>query len=119
MLPRLLCALWLSMAPVAVFAHSTVRSTEPASGTILPMSPPEIVIHFDGPTRLISVAVSAAGADERKLSFEPKGDAASFTIAAPELVPGRNEVVWRALSKDGHPISGTIILVIKPAAKKP
>lgn len=111
----------LSMLFLAVtaLAHSTVKSIVPASGSILPASPGEVVINFNGPTRLTSVLVATAGAAERKLQFQPSGEAASFTIADPQLPSGRNEITWRALSKDGHPISGTIIIVVKPAASPP
>jgi methionine-rich copper-binding protein CopC len=34
----------------------------------------------------------------------------------PKLSNGRNEVKWKALSKDGHAISGSIIIVVKPGA---
>ena len=112
---RLLPALVMMFIAAAALAHSTVKSTVPASGSILSASPPEVVINFNEPARLVSVVVTRADAAERKLQFQPVGESATFTIAAPQLASGRNEIKWRALSKDGHPISGTIIMVVKPA----
>lgn len=97
-------------------AHSTIKSTTPASGSIVPASPEKISIEFNEAARLIAVFVVAGGAAQRKLTFEPAGSATSFTMTAPQLTPGRNEVRWTALSKDGHPIKGTIIIVVKPGA---
>jgi copper resistance protein C len=113
---RLLPAMLISLFAMTAFAHSTVKSTVPASGSILTASPPEVVINFNEPARLVSVLITSVGAAERKLQFTPAGEAASFTIAAPALANGRNEIKWRALSRDGHPINGTIILVVKSAA---
>lgn len=96
-------------------AHSTVKGTTPASGSILPASPEKISIEFNEAARLIAVVVTS-GAAERKLTFEPAASATSFTIPAPRLAQGRNEVRWTALSKDGHPIKGTIIIIVKPGA---
>ncbi|HTO75491.1 MAG TPA: copper resistance CopC family protein [Thermoanaerobaculia bacterium] len=98
------------------FAHSTLKKTVPASGSVLTASPEEVRIEFNEPARLTSVVVESAGQNERRLEFAPSGSATSFTIREPKLANGRNEVRWKALSKDGHPISGTIILVIKPSA---
>lgn len=97
-------------------AHSTVKSTMPASGAILSESPATVSIEFNEAARLTAVVAASADGDERKLTFEPVSSATSFTILAPRLAPGRNEVRWTALSKDGHPIKGTIIIVVKPGA---
>jgi methionine-rich copper-binding protein CopC len=98
-------------------AHSTVKSTVPVNGSILPSSPPEIVINFNQEARLTSIVVVEPGKPERKLEFMPGGAAISFMVHDPKLSTGRNEIKWKALSKDGHPIEGTFIVVIKPGAK--
>ncbi|WP_157995028.1 copper resistance CopC family protein [Peristeroidobacter soli] len=104
----------LGIATTAL-AHSTVKNTVPANEAVLPASPPAVVINFNEPARLVSVSVVHAGAPERKLTFAPEAEATSFTTAVPQLEPGRNEIKWRALSRDGHPISGTIVLTVQPA----
>lgn len=115
MTARILFAVLMSLLATAVLAHSTVKSTVPANGATLTASPPQVVINFNEPTRLVSVTATSTGTEEKKLQFSPANEAASFTIAAPQLATGRHEIKWRALSKDGHPISGTIVLVIKPS----
>jgi methionine-rich copper-binding protein CopC len=105
-------ALVLTAAPA--LAHSTVKSTVPASGTVLLSSPQEVVINFNEAARLTSVVLVEAGMPERKLPFTPpSGSANTFTMSTPNLGSGRNEIKWKALSKDGHPISGSIIIVIR------
>jgi methionine-rich copper-binding protein CopC len=107
-------AMAVSAAPA--LAHSTVKSTAPVSGSILPASPAEVTITFNEPARMTSIVVAEAGKPERKLEFMPGGSATVFMVHNPNLATGRNEIKWTALSKDGHPISGSIIIVIKPGA---
>lgn len=113
---RVLSAILMSLLMMTAFAHSTVKNTVPVSGAVLTSSPPEVVINFNEPAHLVSVILASAGAPERKLQFTPTAESTSFTIAAPQLEAGRNEIKWRALSKDGHPISGTIVLVVNSSA---
>jgi methionine-rich copper-binding protein CopC len=62
------------------------------------------------------MVVVEAGKPERKLEFMPTGRAKSFRANNPDLGEGRNEIRWKALSKDGHPVSGSIIVAVKPGA---
>lgn len=108
-------ALVLSAAPA--LAHSTVKSTVPASGSVVNRSPDSVFINFNEPARITSVVVAETGKADRKLEFTPpSGSTTSYRIPAPNLGAGRNEIKWKALSKDGHPISGSIIIVIKAGA---
>jgi copper resistance protein C len=102
---------------VAAFAqaHTNVASTSPKSGAVLEQSPPTIEINFEHAVRMTSVVVLAAGRPERKLQFSPSDSASTFTVTDPSLAAGRNEIQWKGLSRDGHVISGSLILVIKPA----
>jgi copper resistance protein C len=98
-------ALILSASPA--LAHSTVKSTIPASGSVVNRSPESVFINFNEPARMTSVVVAGTGGEERKLEFTPpSGSTTTFRIPAPKLGAGRNEIKWKALSKDGHPISG-------------
>ncbi len=106
----------LAVAAAPAFAHTTVSSTSPASGSILPASPPEVTINFHEAARMTSIVVIAPSQPDRKLEFMPSGSSMSFMVHDPALGMGRNEIQWKALSKDGHVISGSIIVVIKPGA---
>jgi methionine-rich copper-binding protein CopC len=75
-----------------------------------------MTLTFGELTRLTAVSVASADG-ERRLAFTPPGSATTYTIAAPNLSPGRNEIVWRVISRDGHPVTGSIIIVIRPASQ--
>jgi methionine-rich copper-binding protein CopC len=104
-------ALMMMAHPAA--AHTTLESTSPASGAVLSQSPEQVTLTFGEPTRLTSVSVVTT-AGERRLSFTPSGSATAFSVPTPALSAGRNELRWRALSRDGHPVEGAIILVVRP-----
>ncbi len=107
----------LSMPMTFSLAHTTA-TTSPKSGSVLTLSPPLVEISFQHEARLTSAVVIAADKSERKLEFAPKGSAKTFTVANANLAAGRNEIQWKALSKDGHVVSGSIVLVIDSAAQK-
>lgn len=112
----ILAALAMLSAPLGAAAHTALKRSNPASGSVLTRSPPVLTLTFLERTRLTSlVLVTASG--ERRLAFKPGGSALTFTVANPALVRGRNEVRWRALSQDGHVVEGSIILVLR--APKP
>jgi len=103
----------LMVNSLSALAHSTMKASSPASGSILEQAPNELVLTFNEPTRLTSLTiVSATG--ESQLQFMPSGSAEAFTSERPPLAAGRNEVSWRALSRDGHVVEGAIILVVRP-----
>lgn len=117
-IPTIALCLMLGLPVAPVLGHTTVASTSPESDSVLDQSPPLIEIEFRDAASLTSVVVLEAGKPDRKLEFTPIGRATSFKIQDPRLGPGRNEIQWKALSMDGHVISGSLILVIKPEAAR-
>lgn len=108
-------ALFLAI-PASVQAHTALRSSDPVSGSVLTQSPPVLTLTFQEVASLTSLTlVNTDG--ERNLPFTPSGSALTFEASKPEFIRGRNEVRWRALSRDGHVIEGSIILVMR--APKP
>jgi copper resistance protein C len=112
-----IAALALTVSTSLVLAH-TAATTSPKTGAVLTQSPPAIEIKFEHEASLTSVVVIEAGKPERKLEFTPKGSAKAFTVSNANLSVGHNEVQWKALSKDGHVMSGTIVITIAPATQK-
>ena len=93
----------------------TVKSAEPADGAVLDRSPPSIAIKFEHAVQMTSVSVVAEHAAKRELTFAAVSGGTVITVENPALATGRNEIHWKALSKDGHVISGKLTYTIKPA----
>jgi methionine-rich copper-binding protein CopC len=111
-------AIILLQFTMPAIAHTAVAGTKPKSGSVLAASPPVVEINFEHTTHLTSVVVLEAGKAQRSLAFTPSGGARSFRLPVPKLGPGRSEIQWKALSSDGHVVSGLLVLVIKPATTK-
>ena len=98
-------ALVLAAAPA--LAHSTVKSTVPVSGSVLTGSPAEVTHQLQ--------RGCAHDLDRRRRSRQARAQAGLHARRAarrhswihdPGLGAGRNEIKWKALSKDGHPNLG-------------
>jgi methionine-rich copper-binding protein CopC len=111
-------ALLLALPGAASLAHTSVATTTPKTGAVLEQSPPVIEIQFREEARMTSVVVVEPGKAARKLAYTPNAAAMVFKIADAALGPGRSEIQWKALSKDGHVVSGAIVLVIQPSTAK-
>jgi methionine-rich copper-binding protein CopC len=108
----IICVTLLLVPMRFAYGHTALKSSLPISGSILEKVPDELVLTFQEPTRLTSlVVVSPTG--ETSLKFAPEGSAEVFKSLRPVLDQGRNEVRWRALSKDGHVVEGTIVFTIR------
>jgi copper resistance protein C len=116
---RLLVGVVAAVVTLAASAHTTVEQAVPADGAVLEQSPPTIELKFKHAVRMTSVIVLDAAKAERKLAFEPTTRTQVVAIVSPNLDPGRNELRWKALSEDGHVISGSLSYVIKPASANP
>lgn len=111
-------SLLLGLLATQANAHTPVIGTSPKHGSILNQSPLSVEISFRDPVRLTSMRAVEAGERERKLEFSPIDTAAEFKVTDPKLGPGRVEIRWKALSKDGHVISGSFLFTIQPVAAK-
>lgn len=108
-----LIALLIAGASSAL-AHSQLLSATPPSGSIVPAAPEFLELEFGETVRLTSVVLEAPKAGRQKLKFSPSKKASKFSIETRDLPAGRHEIVWKALSADGHPVSGSVILVVRP-----
>lgn len=106
----------MTVACAPALAHSTVKSTDPVSGSVLPASPEVVTIVFNEAAKVTSVVVVDASKAERKLDVMAGSDGTLYMLHDPKLGNGRNEIKWKALSKDGHPISGSIVIIVTPGA---
>jgi methionine-rich copper-binding protein CopC len=108
-------ALLLSLgATFGAGAHTTLESSSPPSGAKLEQSPAVIEMKFHHPINLTSVVVVDSSKAERKVEFTPHASAAVFQLTNPHLNPGKNELTWKGLSKDGHVVTGSLVFEIEP-----
>jgi len=108
-----LAALLLSIA-APLLAHEGQMGHVPSDGSTVQGTPEEIGIHFDGAMRITQFDV--IGPRGRvSLADQPGNDPTEEYHVRPagDLEPGRYEVRWRGLARDGHMMSGTFRFTVE------
>ena len=120
---RILFLALLLIFPLTALAHSPLDSSFPKDGEKLDKAPPEIIMVFKSPAKLIKINLEKSSDEQRKsllggLFGTDDGESVllgtSFllkfkerhVISVPYLETGDYKVFWRALAEDGHVIKG-------------
>jgi methionine-rich copper-binding protein CopC len=121
--PRALIALLVALqivfgtaAPAA--AHAIVVRTSPAQGGVAVESIGKVEVWYDAGIRdafaaLAVVNASGERVDKRDAAID-KSDAAHVSVSVDRLTPGKYTARYRALSADGHIVSGAWEFEVKP-----
>ena len=103
-----LAALAALALPAVASAHATLTKTEPEYGTRVVRSPKLVRLHFDQSVDALPNAIRVYDPNGRVVSGKTLLSADGRTIDAPvsRLPRGGYTVRWRAVSADGHVVSG-------------
>jgi methionine-rich copper-binding protein CopC len=106
-------AAWAS----GVGAHAFVSRSEPRTGATIAESPAQVRIWFDGPIEPMFASIRVEDRDKRRVD---KGDARVdpndhrlLAVELPPLSPGRYQVAWSVIARDGHPREGAFSFLLK------
>ena len=116
---RLLAAALVALAfPAAASAHATLGRTAPQYGSRVDSSPKVVRLTFDQSVDALPDAIRVYDAKGRLLSGATRSSADHRTIAAPvsRLARGGYTVRWRAVSADGHVVSGVFTFGVRETA---
>ncbi len=96
--------------PGVASAHAILEESTPAPSSVLDVSPGEITLDFNEAIEDALLTIRLFDADQREVTLgDAERDDADTTFArasVPSLDGGVYVVVWRAVSADGHPVSG-------------
>ena len=101
-------------------AHNVLRSTAPASDSILDAPPETVTLVFDEPAIAMGSVVEVTDPEGQVVSDGPvqlRDTSVVQPVAA--SVAGTYQVVWRVTSGDGHPIEGTFAFTASTGADAP
>jgi copper transport protein len=116
---RLFAAALVALAlPAAASAHATLIRTEPAYGKQVERSPSLVRLYFDQSVDVLPNAIHVYDAKGRLLSGRTVASSDKRTIDAPvsRLPRGGYTVRWRAVSADGHVVSGVFTFGVRMRA---
>jgi copper resistance protein C len=106
----LIAALLLAASAGQGLAHAHVESTEPRDSDHLQTSPAQIAIRFGSKVEAAFSTIAVTTGRDEAVDIGPieLSDNAQALSAMPLtlLRPGLYHVRWKALSQDGHPVSG-------------
>jgi copper transport protein len=118
-LRRLLLVALLTLAfPAAASAHATLVKTDPEYGTRVQQSPKVLRLEFDQTVDALPNAVRVYSAEGRLLSGRTHMTTGGRVLAVPvsRLPRGGYTVRWRAVSADGHVVSGVFTFGVRQKA---
>jgi copper transport protein len=116
---KLLAVALLALAlPAAASAHATLIKTEPAYGKRVERSPSLVRLYFDESVDVLPNAIRVYNAKGRLLSGQTLASADKRIIDSPvsRLPRGGYTVRWRAVSADGHVVSGVFTFGVRMRA---
>jgi copper transport protein len=106
------------VAPASAFAHATLIRESPDLRQRLQRAPAQVVLTFDQPVDAVRdalVVLDANGTNVAKAARSIKTQR-ELVAALPKLATGAYTVRWRALSSDGHVVSGLYTFGVRVAA---
>jgi copper transport protein len=96
--------------PGAASAHAILEESTPAPSSVLESSPDEITLDFNEAIEDALLSIRLFDADQREVSTgnatRDDTDTSIARASVSSLDDGVYVVVWRAVSADGHPVSG-------------
>ena len=99
-----------------VFAHTALKESVPAEGSLLNASPEHIQLSFTEEVRLLRLDVVAALESAEKkvdIGFSPESVAkAEYSLPLPALSSGNYRVDWSVMGADGHAVQGSVAFSI-------
>lgn len=102
------------MSASPALAHDQLIGSNPKNGAKLDKQPEWLELEFSGDIQEVGteIQVNHNGKDVSAGEITVEGRKVSSALPD-DLAPGDYEVVWRVVSSDGHPISGTVKFTIK------
>lgn len=105
-----LAAAALAFGPASpALAHDQLVGTTPANGEVVETAPESLTLSFNNDIIEVGTVVNVTAPDGTSATAGDPTVAGTEVVQTlnPDLADGTYTVVWRVVSKDGHPISGT------------
>ncbi len=99
----------------AAWAHASLVSSFPGDGAVLATPPSQIELRFNEPVQVTQLQVLKATGEVVELGELAGSAEAPQVPLATALAPGSYLVIWRAISADSHPVSGSFVFQVGEA----
>ena len=96
-----------SAAPAS--AHASLVSSDPAQGAVLDVAPEAVTLTFSESVAAVPASTKVTGTDGSAVDSSVSASGADLTVTIDGPVAnGTLVVLWRVVSADGHPVSGSL-----------
>jgi methionine-rich copper-binding protein CopC len=98
----------IALVPGLALAHAKLELTIPAADSSIATMPAQVMLHFSEAVKITALTIEKEGGKD-KIELKVPTEATPMAQAeAPKLAAGAYLLSWRALSDDGHVMSGTV-----------
>lgn len=119
--PLAVRALWaaavLLVTVAPAWGHAFPDHSEPRVGHTVDAPPPAVRIWFDGAIEPVFSTLRVEDADKRRVDRNDarvsETDRTLLEVSLPPLAPGRYQVFWSVIARDGHRTEGSFAFRIK------
>jgi copper transport protein len=111
-----LAALIALVVPAAAFAHATLEHTYPSFRERVTVSPTRIVLRFDQDVSAVPGSIQVLEPNGDNVARAAHASGRELAAAVQKLRKGPYTVRWRAVSNDGHVISGVYTFGVRYVA---
>jgi copper transport protein len=111
----------LALAPAAG-AHARLLTTEPSNDAVLEQSPRVVLLRFDEPVETAFGAIRVYDARAHRVdtgTVERPSEKEARIALDRKLADGTYTATWRAVSADGHPVSGAFVFHVGAPGANP
>ena len=105
--------------PASVFAHASLVQESPSFRERVAASPREIVLRFDQAVTVLPGSIEVLRPDGKNLASTARVNGRALSARVPRLPTGPYTVRWKAVSNDGHVVSGVYTFGVRVAAPPP
>jgi copper transport protein len=97
--------------PTPASAHADLKSSTPRNGAVIATAPKTVSLVFSEPVQIEGIDLLNANAEPVASSYKMTGATVTLTpkVALPK---GASSVQWKALSDDGHEVTGAIAFIV-------
>lgn len=107
----LLISLVVTLVPSPAQAHMTLLRSDPADGAVLDQAPREAVLEFNKPLGQTAYVI-LTGPNGSIPTPDPTVTGKALTVAITDAGEGGYRLAFRAVSAEGHPLTGAIVYTV-------
>ena len=106
---KIILSLLFILSPTLSYSHSQLKEILPKDNVVYSKAPLQIKLKFRTNVKLVKINLNNINDENQKLKLNLDSltqRSKEFVIPMPKISSGKYNILWRALSPDGHIIKG-------------